>query len=227
MDSFDDFIHRLHCSMHPQLRHYSFTALKDPAEYRHHLRYWSLPDSFRAECNKTFQATGTTGYYSWNGKCVFSFDCLLNPCPHAVLLRNIYVPREYRGQHCCTDTLSQITRVAESSGTCIVAIVHPFEISTDHLGLKAVVDALHRSEHGISYVGDKTAKCAMNARLKKAGFCNCDLRDSMSPHGEATIPLTNQWIFLPKSVDQQYLASISKRLVNESVDGMQPTPTST
>jgi hypothetical protein len=57
----------------------------------------------------------------------------------------------------------------------------------------------------------------MNKRLRKAGFRNCDLRDSMSEHGGKTIPLTNQWIFVPRSVDTLFLASITDRFVSESV----------
>jgi len=223
MDSSDDFLHQIRCSLHPQLRHYSYESLKDPDEYSHRLRYWTLPESFRKECGNAFQATGITGYFSWNGKCVFSFDCLTPPSPHAALLRNIYVPKRHRGQNCCIGTLAEIVRVAESSATCIVAVVHPFEIYADNDGVAAAVDALHRSTHAFAYVSDETAQQAMNTRLRKAGFCSCDLRDSVM---DITTPLTNQWIFLPQSVDQEFLASISERLVNEVVNGAQDKPTS-
>ncbi|NDE17086.1 hypothetical protein EBZ80_19370 [bacterium] len=217
MDSFDDFLHRMRCSLHPQLRHYSYESLKDPDEYTHHLRYWNLPESFRKECGNVFQTTGTVGYFSWKSKCVFSFDCLTPPSPHAALLRNIFVPKEHRGQHCCTATLAEIVRVAESSATCIVAVVHPFEIYTAKEGIAAAIDALHRSSHEVAYVSNEMAQQAMNARLKKAGFRNCDLRDSMM---DITIPLTNQWIFVPSNVDKPFLAGISDRFVNEAVDAL-------
>lgn len=215
MDSVDDFLHRMRCSLHPQLRHYSYEFLKDPDEYNHHVRYWNLPASFRKECDNAFQATERTGYFSWNGKCIFSFDCLTPPSHHAALLRNIFVRKEHRGQHCCTETLAEIVRVAESSATCIVAVVHPFEIYTDKEGIAAVIDALHGSSYDVAYVSDETAQQAMNARLRKAGFRNCDLRDSMM---DITIPLTNQWIFVPSNVDQQFLASLADRFVNEVGD---------
>lgn len=215
MDSFDAFLHRMQCSLHPQLRHYSYESLKDPVEFSHRLRYWNLPASFLKECSNTFQTAGTTGYFSWNGKCVFCFDCLSPPSPHAALLRNIFVPKEHRGQHCCAETLAEIVRVAEASATCIVAVVHPFEIYTAKEGIAAAVDALHRSAHAVAYVRDETAQQAMNARLRKAGFRNCDLRDSMM---DITIPLTNQWIFVPSNVDQEFLASLADRFVNEAVD---------
>lgn len=218
MGYFDDILLRLRCSLHPQLRHYAPELLKDPADFRHQLDYWNLPESFRRECNAAFQATGTTGYYSWNSKCVFSFDSLTPPSPHAALLRNIFVPKEYRGQHCCTEALSQIVRVAESSATCILAIVHPFELCTEKDGIEAAIDALHRSLTGLSYVSSETAKQAMNARLKKAGFLNCDLRSTMSDDGAATIPVKQQWIFVPKNVAQPFLTEISSRLVNEVGD---------
>jgi len=217
MDSFDDFLHRMRCSLHPQLRHYSYESLKDPDEYTHHLRYWNLPESFRKECGNVFQTTGTVGYFSWKSKCVFSFDCLTPPSPHAALLRNIFVPKEHRGQHCCTATLAEIVRVAESSATCIVAVVHPFEIYTAKEGSAAAIDALHRSSHEVAYVSNEMAQQAMNARLKKAGFRNCDLRDSMM---DITIPLTNQGIFVPSNVDKPFLAGISDRFVNEAVDAL-------
>lgn len=219
MGIFDDLFRQMHCSMHPQLRHYSPESLKDPAELRHQLDYWSLPESFRKECDEAFQATGTTGYYSWNSRCLFSFDSLTPRSPHAALLRNIFVPKEYRGQHCCTEALSKIVHVAESSATCILAIVHPFEICTEHLDdLKSAIDALHRSPHGISYVSNETATRAMNARLRRAGFRNCDLRSTMSDHGATTIPVTHQWIFVPQSVHPSFLSQISSRLVNEVGD---------
>jgi hypothetical protein len=217
MESFDDFLHRMRCSLHPQLRHYAYESLKDPDEYSHRVRYWNLPESFRKECGNAFQATGTTGYFSWNGKCVFSFDCLTPPSPHAALLRNIFVPKEHRGQHCCTETLAEMVRVAESSATCIVAVVHPFEIYAAKEGITAAIDALHRSSHDVAYVSDETAQHAMNARLRKAGFRNCDLRDSMM---DITIPLTHQWIFVPSNVDQPFLASLTDRFVNEAVDAL-------
>jgi hypothetical protein len=148
---------------------------------------------------------------------VFSFDCLTPPSPHAALLRNIFVPKEHRGQHCCTETLAEIVRVAESSATCIVAVVNPFEIFADKGGIKAAIDALHRSTCGVAYVSNETAQQAMNARLKKAGFRNCDLRDSMM---DMTIPLTNQWIFVPNNVDKPFFASLANRFVNEAVDAL-------
>jgi hypothetical protein len=215
MDTFDEFVHRMRCSLHPQLRHYSFASLKDPAAYWHLVDYWNLPESFRRECDNTFQATGTTGYYSWESKCVFSFDSLTPPSPYVALLRNIFVPKEHRGQYCCMEALSQITRVAESSATCILAIVHPFAIHTEKDSIEAAIDALHRTSGGISYVSGETAKQAMNARLKKVGFRNCDVRDSML---DLTIPVANQWIFVPTSVAPAFLATISDRFVNECVD---------
>lgn len=217
MDSFDAFLHRMRCSLHPQLRHYSYESVKDPDEYSYLLRYWNLPESFRKQCGKAFQATGTTGYFSWKGKCVFSFDCLKPPSPHAALLRNIFVPKEYRGQHCCTETLAEIARVAEASATCIVAVVHPFEIYAANKDIAVAIDALHSSAHEVAYVSDETAQQAMNTRLRKARFRNCDLRDSMM---DLTIPLTNQWIFVPSNVDQPFLASLADRFVNEAVDAL-------
>jgi hypothetical protein len=218
MGTFDDFLHRLRCSMHPQLRHYSAESLKDDAEYRHVLEYWNLPESFRRECEATFQGTGTTAYYSWNEKCVFSFSTLTPPCTHAALLRNIFVPKEHRGQHCCTEALSRIVSVAEASATCILAIVHPFEIHAESRDLNAAIDALHRSAYDVSYVSSSGAIDAMNTRLKRAGFVNCDLRDSMSNYGIETIPITRQWIYLPSTLDKPFSASLASRLVNEVVD---------
>jgi hypothetical protein len=218
MGTFDDLLYRLHCSMHPQLRHYSANSLKDSGEYRHVLDYWNLPESFRRECEAAFQKTATTAYYSWDERCVFSFGTLTPPCPHAALLRNIFVPKEHRGRRCCKEALSRIANVAEASATCILAIVHPFEIHTESHDLRVAIDALHRSAHGISYLNSKDATQAMNTRLKTAGFLNCDLRDSMSSYGIDTIPITNQWIFIPSTVDKPFLASIASRLVNEAVD---------
>jgi hypothetical protein len=218
MDSFDHFFHRLHCSLHPQLRHYSPNALSDPADYWHELDYWNLPESFRKECNAAFQATKTSAYFSWEEKCVFSFSTLTPPCPHAALLRNIFVPKPHRGHHYCTQALEQIVRVAESSAVCILAIVHPFEIHSEGCSIDDAIDALHRSAHGISYVSDEAATQAMNTRLKKAGFRNCNLLDSMSDHGIATIPLTHQWLFVPRKVDKSFLAGIAGRFVSEAVD---------
>jgi hypothetical protein len=37
---------------------------------------------------------------------------------------------------------------------------------------------------------------------------------------DITIPLTNQWIFVPSNVDQKFLASLADRFVNEAVDAM-------
>ena len=56
----------------------------------------------------------------------------------------------------------------------------------------------------------------MNKRLRKAGFRNCDLRDSMSEHGSKSVPLANQWIFVPRSVDTLFLAGLADRFVNET-----------
>lgn len=217
MASFDDLFHRMRCSLHPQLRHYSPESLKDPYEFRYQLDYWNIPESFRRECDAAFQATGTTGYYTWKSKCVFSFNSLTPPSAHAVLLRNIFVPKEHRGKHYCTEALSQIARIAECSATCILAIVNPFEMCSEAHGTEAAIDALHRSLHGIWYVSDETAKQAMHGRLKKAGFRTCDLR-GITPYLGNNVPVGDQWIFVPDSVDQSFLADISSLLVNEGVD---------
>lgn len=217
MGFFDELLHHLRCSLHPQLRHYAPEALRDLDDFRHHLDYWNLPECFRRKCDEAFQKTGTIGYFHWQGRCLFSFDTLSPPCSHAVLLRNVFVPKKHRGKHSCTEALSQIVRVAESCGICILAIVHPFEIRTDKDDIEAGVEALHRSAHDVWYVSSQTAQAAMNARLRKAGFLNFDMRDSMSEHGATTIPLTNQWIFVPQGVDQAFLASIQDRFVNEVV----------
>lgn len=214
----DDFINQLRLSMHPQLRHYSAESLVESGDYTHVRDYWNLPASFRRECESTFQRTGTTAYYGWKKRCVFSFSTLRPPCPHAALLRNIFVPREHRGQRYCTEALSRIVSVAEASATCIVAVVNPFEIHMESGDLEVAIDALHRSAHDVSYVSNKDATKAMNARLKNAGFLNCDLRDSMSSYGIDHIPITSQWIFIPSTVDKPFLASLVSRLVNEAVD---------
>jgi hypothetical protein len=218
MVSFDAMIHDLRCSLHPQLRHYSPYSLRDEIHFRRQFDYWNLPESLRQACDDVFQQTGTTGYYGWENKCVFSIDSLSPPCPNVVLLRNIYVLKKYRGQQFCTKTLAQLVQVAESTDICILAIVHPFEIRFDNDTLEGAVDALHRSETGVWYVGDELAQEAMNARLKKAGFRNCDLRDRLSLAAAKRIPLRNQWIFVPKGVDRNFLTSIEFRLVNEEVN---------
>jgi hypothetical protein len=217
MGTYDDLFHQLRCSMHPLLRHYSAEALNNPANYGHALDYWNVPVTFRRECEKSLESTGITGYFAWKNKCLFSFDSTSPASPHAALLRNIFVPKEYRGQRVCMEALAQIVSAAEAAGTCILAVVHPFDIYGENVGLKAALEALHRTGKGFLHVDDAEPQHAMNKRLRKAGFRNCDLRDSMSEHGGKTIPLTNQWIFVPRSVDTLFLASITDRFVSESV----------
>lgn len=214
----DDFLHLARCSLHPQLRHYSSNVLQDRGIFSHLSSYWDLPKAFRNHCDEAFDQTGPTGYLSWDGKCVFSFEGISTFGAYSALLRNLYVPRAYRGQGVCNDTLSQIALVAESSRTCVVAIVHPFEISGIATCLEAAIEAMHGMSSAISYVSDPNLQIAMNGRFKKAGFRNCDLRDTMSDSGAATIPLANQWIFVPTGVAPSLLASIADRFVNEGRD---------
>jgi hypothetical protein len=216
MASMDDFFRRLQCSLHPQLRHYCFDSLRDTGHLNQQLDYWNLPDGFRRECERVFLPTGLTGLFALQDKCVFSFDTLSTPCREAVLLRNIFVLRQHRGQHVCTDALVQIVKVAEATSTCILAIVHPFEIDTTEAGVKAVAEVLCGTKEGMAYVGDVRLQNAMNSRLKKAGFRNVDMRDFMSDYGGSSIPLANQWVFVPQSVDPAFLRGIADRFVNEN-----------
>jgi hypothetical protein len=216
MASKDDFFRRLECSLHQQLRHYSFDCLRESGNLSQQLDYWNLPDGFRRECERMFCPTGVTGFFSMRGTCVFSFDTLSTPCREAVILRNIFVLREHRGQHLCTEALAQIVKVAEASSTCILAIVHPFEIHTDQAGELGIVEVLRGTNEGLTYQNHPDLQNAMNSRMMKAGFRNIDMRDFMATEGSDSIPLANQWIFVPQSVDQAFLRGISDRFVNES-----------
>lgn len=216
MASMDDFFRRLQCSLHQQLRHYSFDSLRDAGTLSQQLDYWNLPDGFRRECERVFRPTGVTGFFSVKGTCVFSFDPLSPPCREAVILRNIFVLREHRGQHLCTEALDLIVKVAETTSTCILAIVHPFEIETTEAGVKAVAEVLCGAKEGMAYVNTPSLQAAMNSRMSKAGFRNIDMRDFMSDYGSSSIPLANQWLFVPVGVDQAFLRGISERFVNES-----------
>jgi hypothetical protein len=215
MGEYENLFHQIRCSMHPLLRHFSQESLKDPAKYGQALDYWNLPVAFRRECEKRFDSTSIPGYFQWKGKCLFSFDSLSFSGSHAALLRNIFVPKENRGQRVCKEVLAQITGVAESTGTCILAVVHPFEIHGSSIGLKGAIEVLHGTGTGFAHVEDKEPQIAMNQRLRMAGFRNYDFRDSMSEHGSKSIPITNQWIFVPHSVDKLFLAGISDHFVNE------------
>lgn len=216
MTSMDNVFRRLHCSLHPQLRHFCFDVLRKAGRLEQQLDYWNLPDGFRRECERKFLPTGVTGFFALKDKCVFSFDTLSTPCREAVLLRNIFVLKQHRGQHVCTDALEQIVGVAEATSTCVLAVVHPFEIDTSEAGVKAVAEVLCGMREGMAYVGDHSLQAAMNGRLKKAGFRNCDMRDSMSHYGASSIPLANQWICVPRSADQVFLRGIADRFVNEN-----------
>lgn len=216
MGTYNDIFYQLRCSMHPLLRHFSAEALKDPANFGHDLDYWNVPMAFHRECEKHLEKTRISGYFTWKSKCLFSFGSSLSASPHAALLRNIFVPKEYRGQHICMEALAQILGAAESAGTCIVAVVHPFEIYGENIGLQAALESLHLTGKGFNHVDNAEPQQAMNKRLRKAGFRNCDLRDSMSEHGSKSVPLANQWIFVPRSVDKLFLAGLADRFVNET-----------
>lgn len=218
MTKIDEYIHLIRCSNYPQLRHFSSDTLEDEETCSHLLGYWSLREEFRNECRRFFTEARTLGYFTWREKCAFSFTNSSQLSPHAALLRNIFVPRPLRGQNACGDTLSQIVKIAEATGICIVAVVHPFELSASASSLESAIDAMHGGPDGNWYVSDPILQSAMNGRFRKAGFVNFDLRVAMSPHGATTIPLENQWMFVPQTVDQSFRASISGSFVNECSD---------